>query len=126
MAVSKTADQGSNPCGPAFVRRSLGEVGIRFAKFSRTSAGAARQKAEMNMYYVYILKCADGKPYTGCTENIEERLERHSNGHVPATENRRPLELAQYIAFQDKYKAFAFEKYLKSGSGRAFIKKHLS
>lgn len=30
------------------------------------------------------------------------------------------------MAFKDKYLAFNFEKYLKSGSGRAFIKKHFS
>ncbi|TAJ12924.1 GIY-YIG nuclease family protein [Patescibacteria group bacterium] len=78
------------------------------------------------MYYVYILRCADQKPYTGCTENIKERLERHSKGYVPATRERRPINLTQYVAFQDKQKAFEFEKYLKSGSGRAFIKKHLS
>ncbi|HEV8677424.1 MAG TPA: GIY-YIG nuclease family protein [Candidatus Paceibacterota bacterium] len=77
------------------------------------------------MHYVYILKCSDGKLYTGCTEDLKERFERHKNGHVPATENRRPVELQTYIAFEDKYKAFEFEKYLKSGSGRAFIKKHL-
>lgn len=78
------------------------------------------------MYYVYILRCADEKPYTGCTENIKARLERHSKGYVPATRERRPIKLTQYVAFQDKQKAFEFEKYLKSGSGRAFIKKHLS
>lgn len=76
------------------------------------------------MYTVYILKCTDGKPYTGCTENLEERLARHNNGHVPATENRRPIKLVTYVVFEDKYKAFAFEKYLKSGSGRAFLGKH--
>ncbi len=78
------------------------------------------------MYYVYILRCADQKPYTGCTENIEKRLERHLKGYVPATKERRPIELTQYVAFQDKYKAFEFEKYLKSGSGRAFLKRHFS
>jgi predicted GIY-YIG superfamily endonuclease len=77
------------------------------------------------MYAVYILKCADGKPYTGCAENLEERLIRHNNGYVPATESRRPVRLITYVAFIDKYKAFNFEKYLKSGSGRAFINKHL-
>jgi putative endonuclease len=30
-----------------------------------------------------------------------------------------------YIAFMDEKKAFEFEKYLKSGSGRAFAKKRL-
>ncbi|MBI2113409.1 MAG: GIY-YIG nuclease family protein [Candidatus Wildermuthbacteria bacterium] len=77
------------------------------------------------MHTVYILKCADAKPYTGCTENLEERLERHNKGYVPATVSRRPVELVTHIVFSDKYKAFEFEKYLKSGSGRAFINKHL-
>jgi putative endonuclease len=77
------------------------------------------------MYFVYILKCADNKPYTGCTENLKERLGRHKSGYVPATENRRPLTLENYFAFKDKYKAFSFEKYLKSGSGRAFLNKHI-
>lgn len=76
-------------------------------------------------YAVYILRCADEKPYTGCAENLEERLGRHNNGYVPATKDRRPVKLITYIVFSDKYKAFEFEKYLKSGSGRAFIKRHL-
>ena len=76
-------------------------------------------------YTVYILKCADGKLYTGCTENLEERLERHNNGYVPATKDRRPVKLATHIVFTNKYKAYEFERYLKSGSGRAFVKKHL-
>lgn len=78
------------------------------------------------MYTVYILKCADGKLYTGCTENLEKRLDSHHKGYVPATKPRRPIKLSTYIVFSDKYKAFTFEKYLKSGSGRAFIKKHFN
>jgi putative endonuclease len=77
------------------------------------------------MRFVYILKCADGDLYTGCTENIDERLNRHKTGQVPATKTRLPIELISYTALPDKYVAFEFEKYLKSGSGRAFIKKHL-
>jgi len=76
------------------------------------------------MYYVYTLKCFDKHLYTGCTENIEERLNRHNLGYVPATAERLPVELITYTTFKDKYKAFEFEKYLKSGSGRAFIAKH--
>jgi predicted GIY-YIG superfamily endonuclease len=45
--------------------------------------------------------------------------------YVPATKNIRPVSLLTYLAFTDKYKAIAFEKYLKSGSGRAFMKKRL-
>jgi len=78
------------------------------------------------MHYVYILNCADGKQYTGCTDDLKDRIERHKSGYVPATKERRPVELFSYVAFADKYKAFEFEKYLKSGSGRTFIKKHFS
>ena len=77
------------------------------------------------MWFVYILRCVDGNLYTGCTEDIIERLKRHISGFVPATKFRLPVALVTYIAFSDKYKAFEFEKYLKSGSGRAFINKHL-
>jgi putative endonuclease len=76
-------------------------------------------------YFVYILKCSDQRLYTGCTEGLEERLERHNKGNVPATATRLPIKLIAYTAFENKYKAFEFEKYLKSGSGRAFINRHL-
>ena len=77
------------------------------------------------MHYVYILKCADGSPYTDCTKDFKERFQRHTNADVPATKLRLPVGLEFYCAFKDKYKAFEFEKYLKSGSGRALIQKRL-
>ncbi|HBP01601.1 MAG TPA: hypothetical protein DD454_05340 [Candidatus Moranbacteria bacterium] len=77
------------------------------------------------MHYVYSLKCKDGF-YIGCTDNLQDRLERHQKGYVSATKKRQPVKLEFYLAIQDKYKAFEFEKYLKSGAGRAFTKKHFS
>ena len=74
--------------------------------------------------YVYILKCSNGKPYIGCTDNLKERIERHDKGYVSATKPLLPITLISYFAFSNKYIAFNFEKYLKSGSGRAFMKKH--
>ncbi len=68
--------------------------------------------------------CSDNKTYTGCTDDLKDRLERHQKGYVEATKNRLPVKLISYFAFSDKYVAFNFEQYLKSGSGRAFIKKH--
>jgi predicted GIY-YIG superfamily endonuclease len=75
------------------------------------------------MYYVYSLKCKDGY-YLGYTADLKERLAWHQKGHVPATARRLPVSLDFYFACKDKYQAFEFEKYLKSGSGRAFIKRH--
>lgn len=77
------------------------------------------------MYYVYILLCANGRLYVGCTSNLKERKKRHENGQVKATKNVLPIKLKFYCCFPNKYLAYNFEKYLKSGSGRAFTKKHL-
>jgi len=76
------------------------------------------------MHYVYILECNDKHPYVGCTNNLKERIHHHQTGQVPATKERLPVKLLNYFAFSNKYTAFNFEKYLKSGSGRAFMKKH--
>ncbi|WP_116525194.1 GIY-YIG nuclease family protein [Seonamhaeicola aphaedonensis] len=67
--------------------------------------------------------CSGGTNYVGCTSNLESRLKKHSSGQVISTKNRLPVEIITYIVFNDKYKAYNFEKYLKSGSGRAFLKK---
>jgi len=78
------------------------------------------------MYWVYVLKCCDNGFYIGCTDDIKNRIEIHKNGYVNATKYRLPVVLYCYFCFRDKYVAFNFEKYLKTGSGRAFSKKHFS
>jgi len=98
---------------------------LAVAQLRRDAVRRRRAKAGRinNMNYVYSLKCKNGF-YIGCTDNVQDRLGRHQKGHVPATADRLPVELEFYFAISDKYKAFEFEKYLKSGSGRAFINKH--
>lgn len=76
-------------------------------------------------WYVYILRCSDTSIYTGCTNNLTNRLERHNTGQVKATRKVYPVKLITYITFTDKYKAYNFERYLKQASGRAFAKRHL-
>ena len=62
--------------------------------------------------------------YIGLTSNVESRLAAHNAGQSPHTAKYRPWKIANYHAFADEAKAAAFEKYLKSGSGRAFVSKH--
>ena len=76
------------------------------------------------MFYVYILLCFDKRTYIGGTNDLKDRIKRHSLGYIQATKNRLPIKLQAYFAFQEEHTAFMFEQYLKSGSGRAFIKKH--
>jgi putative endonuclease len=77
--------------------------------------------------YVYILQShADpNRYYVGVTGDLRKRLERHKSGEVSHTSKFRPWRIATYLGFSDEAKAFAFERYLKSASGRAFAKKRL-
>jgi predicted GIY-YIG superfamily endonuclease len=79
------------------------------------------------MFYVYILIRMEDldRHYTGVTDDLRRRLTDHNSGKVPHTSKFKPWRLNTYVAFSDKDKAFAFEKYLKSHSGRAFATKHL-
>ncbi len=77
------------------------------------------------MWTVYILKCSDSTFYTGCTHDLNERLKRHEKGQVAYTAPRLPVQVIHQSVFYNKYRAYDFEKYLKSGSGRAFAKKRL-
>ena len=79
----------------------------------------------MPTWTVYILRCSDNSYYTGCTSNFENRLKRHSRGEVHYTKSRLPVNVETKIVFTNKYKAYEFEKYLKSGSGIAFRNKRL-
>lgn len=63
--------------------------------------------------------------YTGCTRNLHKRMSKHYNGKVYSTKNKLPVTIIFACSFLDKFKAFNFEKYLKTGSGRAFMKKRL-
>ena len=119
---------GSNPTLSAFARHSFSVGGIRFYSnfgvIDYTGFMGRATADKVRFYYVYILWSNDGKPYIGCTDNLLERIGRHNKGQVPATKDRLPIKLISYSAFSNKYTAFNFEKYLKSGSGRAFLKKH--
>ncbi|MGA1239012.1 MAG: GIY-YIG nuclease family protein [Limisphaerales bacterium] len=58
------------------------------------------------------------------TQNLKERLRKHNAGEVPHTSQLKPWKISVAIAFNDPSKASAFERYLKSHSGRAFAKRH--
>jgi putative endonuclease len=79
------------------------------------------------LYYVYLIEslCAEGERYLGMTTDLKQRLEQHNAGKSSHTSKFKPWELTTYIAFTDRAKAEAFERYLKSGSGHAFARKHL-
>jgi len=79
------------------------------------------------VYYVYILKSKRTNKfhYVGLTSNLTNRFSEHQEGKTAVTKGYRPLTLAWYCVFGNKNQAAQFEKYLKSGSGRSFAKRHL-
>ena len=79
------------------------------------------------MKYVYILQSLedDERYYVGSTDDLRERLKYHNAGNVPHTSKYKPWRVNTYLGFSDEKRAVAFERYLKSSSGRAFAKKRL-
>jgi predicted GIY-YIG superfamily endonuclease len=75
--------------------------------------------------FVYILSIDQADQYcTGFCEDVQKRLDAHNAGQSPHTAKFKPWRLLSYHYFADHSTAAAFERYLKSGSGRAFARKH--
>ncbi len=79
------------------------------------------------MFYVYILKSLKdrSRSYIGFTTDIEQRLKVHNLEENIYSKRYSPWAVETYVAFKDKSSALRFEKYLKVGSGQAFLKKRL-
>ena len=80
----------------------------------------------MTFSYVYILQ-SEASPdrfYVGMTDDLQERLRKHNAGKVTHTAKFKPWVIKTTIAFQDRERAAEFERNLKTGSGRAFARKH--
>jgi len=76
------------------------------------------------MKYVYLIR-SQSVPNQRVTSNLRQRLGTHNAGGSRHTSKYTPWELVTYVAFHDHERAIQFERYLKSGSGHAFAKKHL-
>ena len=76
--------------------------------------------------FVYVLESADPKPhfFVGRTSDVPARLVNHNAGRCHHTARYHPWQLRVTIEFPDEQRAVDFERYLKSGSGRAFAKRH--
>jgi putative endonuclease len=75
---------------------------------------------------VYVLKSElhPHRYYTGITSDLSRRLAAHNEGTTKHTATGRPWQVVVTIEFKDATAAAAFEKYLKSGSGRTFARAH--
>ena len=104
---------------------------MRFAGLAMVSCAkqdALRSFSEGGpVYYVYLIESlsAQAERYVGMTTDLKQRCREHNQGKSSHTTKFRPWKLISYIAFTNRAKAEAFERYLKSGSGHAFARKRL-
>ncbi|MBU1112986.1 MAG: GIY-YIG nuclease family protein [Candidatus Omnitrophica bacterium] len=77
----------------------------------------------MNIVYILTSKEYPARCYIGFTQNLERRIREHNKGDSLYTKRYMPWKLQAYITFTNKARAEEFEKYLKSGSGFAFLKR---
>lgn len=79
------------------------------------------------IHYVYILKSdkSPAKHYVGYTTNLEQRLSKHNSNQTVFSRRYAPWHIETYIGFNNKQLALSFERYLKKGSGHAFLRKRL-
>lgn len=64
--------------------------------------------------FTYIVECADGSLYTGWTNDLDKRMERHNSGTgAKYTRGRRPVRLVYYEAYATKQEAMKREAAIK-------------
>jgi predicted GIY-YIG superfamily endonuclease len=76
--------------------------------------------------FVYILQSMrdPAECYVGVTSDSCTRLAAHNAGHAPYTDGNRPWRALVVIEFDEEEPALKFERYLKTGSGREFARRH--
>ena len=76
--------------------------------------------------FVYILKSLQrpDQYYTGVTSDPEVRLAAHNSSGSPHTARYRPWRFLVVVEFDEEEAALEFERYLKTGSGREFARRH--
>jgi putative endonuclease len=80
----------------------------------------------VDMTFVYILQSETdaAKHYVGLSNDPVRRLDEHNAGKSIHTNKYRPWKIIVSVGFAEAAKATAFERYMKSGSGRAFAIRH--
>ena len=77
------------------------------------------------MYTVYVIKSQSGLLYIGHTDNLARRLNQHQKGQARYTKRDSGWTLVYAEEFETRAEAMRREKWLKSGTGRKWLKNAL-
>ena len=126
---NRTAEvRGSIPLSSTSLRRCATSAGKPAFHIGSDEGCPPKPEAkEGRLNYVYILQSLKdpGQFYSGLCADVERRLAAHNAGQSPHSSKFKPWRLLSFHYFADPHVAAAFERYLKSGSGRAFAAKRL-
>ena len=84
---------------------------------------AGRSNGSTYMYYTYVLELTNKNLYIGWTVDLRHRIESHLDGKVKATKPYLPAKPVYYEACLARENAILREKQLKTGFGRAYLKR---
>jgi putative endonuclease len=75
--------------------------------------------------YVIVSESHRDRYYIGFSSRHDDRLTEHNAGKNPSTAGFVPWRFAAIFSFPSEQQARSFEHYLKGGSGRAFLRRHV-
>jgi len=106
------------------LQSSSGSASILAQCWNGVALALASRMPDATFVYILQSEADPSRYYTGSTTDLAKRLAAHNNGFSVHTADGRPWRVIVSIEFADENKAAAFERYLKSGSGRAFANRH--
>jgi predicted GIY-YIG superfamily endonuclease len=79
------------------------------------------------MFHVYVIisETHSNRYYIGFSSRPQDRLAEHNAAKNPSSASFGPWRFAAVFSFPSEPLARRFERYLKGGSGRAFLRRHV-
>ena len=107
------------------MRRSCRVIRLRRKRDHVCRKAASREKPISTMYFTYVLYSKQAERlYIGSSADPDHRLKAHNAGRGGWTKNFRPWVRVLLEEHETRDKAVRRERYLKSGWGRRWLKKH--
>jgi len=78
------------------------------------------------VYYVYVLRNAEGRLYIGQTQELRRRLEHHAAGDSTWTRVRGPWTLVYFETMTTRGEALRRERQLKTGRANQELRRRLA
>lgn len=78
--------------------------------------------------FVYVLQSLSqpDRQFVESATHVPTRVATHNAGHSPLTASSRPWRLVVVVQFATEGAALRFEKFLKTGAGRALVRQYFA